>query len=503
MKLKLFSIISLLFFLSCKSVFYTVENTPTIIAGTSKIAGRIITPNDINKDSIFVDISVPHPISGELVRYEVAVDRSGKFSLDFDVETDTSFIGLYFRGTPYKPLMVKSINGGVTNINITYGSDFDIKNMEVTPAMNRHDMDQSLEVFRKMLDYRTGAPKRMYDKSTDEFLNYAKNSVSERLETFLKKDTLLSREFKGMLSKDLHLLMYVAHVFNYESEMMRNYRNVTGDTADKPDIPKIDRSYFRFLKDFNLNDPQYLQSLYFTDFQNEVLQNEVLGLPVIGESDIPSWTASVKAILADLVGFDDGLYYDILAANAYGRQLNEQLKPLSEKQKQHITNYWKNGEIAKILFRKNQHAIELDKVKSPLVVNDISNVPEDKVMETIVSKYKDRVVFIDLWATWCAPCLEAMKQFRDAKSNFRDKDVVFVYLTNGSSPHKLWEEKIKGIGGEHYYLTDAQWRYIMDYFGFEGIPSYLLYDKEGLLINKFTAFPGNDAVKEMINGLLN
>ncbi len=95
-----------------------------------------------------------------------------------------------------------------------------------------------------------------------------------------------------------------------------------------------------------------------------------------------------------------------------------------------------------------------------------------------------------------------MLQFRSTKNEFRDKDVAFVYLTNGSSPRKLWEEKIKGIGDEHYYLTGAQWEYIMNHFEFEYIPSYLLYNKEGVLIKKITAFPGNDQVKEMINGLL-
>src|SRR5690606_24533202 len=142
------------------------------------------------------------------------------------------------------------------------------------------------------------------------------------------------------------------------------------------------------------------------------------------------------------------------------------------------------------------------KVKSPTVVNDILSVPEEKVMETIVSKYRGKVVFIDLWATWCAPCLEAIKQFRNTKGDFRDREVVFVYLTNGSSPKKLWEEKIIGIGDEHYYLTNAQWNYMMKYFEFQYIPSYLLYNTEGVLINKFSAFPGNNAVKEMINDLL-
>lgn len=91
-----------------------------------------------------------------------------------------------------------------------------------------------------------------------------------------------------------------------------------------------------------------------------------------------------------------------------------------------------------------------------------------------------------------------MQQFRSTKDYFRDKDVVFVYITNGSSPRKLWEEKIKGIGSEHYYLTGSQWGHIMDQFSLEYIPSYLLYNKQGVLIKKFTAFPGSDRVKEMI-----
>ncbi|MBD1425771.1 TlpA family protein disulfide reductase [Sphingobacterium arenae] len=479
-------------------------DTTTIVAGASKITGRIITPDGHNKDNINVTITVLHPISGENVRHKVVADQSGKFSLDFDVETETSSLGLYTSVSPYKTLIITPTTNDSTHIDITYDSDFNIKNVDVTPAMNKYDMRQSMEVLNKMINYRPNKPPgwvypRLYDKTTDEFLDKVRSTVSERLALFVDNDKIFSKEFKGIIAKDYRLFLYTGHVFDYEAEMKRNYRNATQDRVGMPEIQSIDRSYFRFLKDFKLNDPQYLHTFTFPEFQNLILQNEVLGLPTIGESDISSWLATVKAILADLVGFDEGPYYDILAANAYAHQLNEEIKPLTDKQKEHIEQYWKNGEIAKILFRKNQQIIELDKVKSPLVVNDISSVPEDKVMETIVSKYKDKVVFIDLWATWCAPCLEAIKQFRGTKGDFRDKDVVFVYLTNGSSPQKLWEEKIKGIGDEHYYLTDAQWGYMMDYFEFQYIPSYLLYNKEGLLVNKFSEFPGNDVVKEMID----
>jgi thiol-disulfide isomerase/thioredoxin len=478
-------------------------DVPTIKAGRSKITGRIISPNETNKDSIFVTIGVPMPISGEYAKYYVLVDRSGKFSIDVNAETDVSLIGLSSSLNPYKSLVIKLTNGGVTNIDVAYNSDFDIENLDVTPmGMTQNDMTRGMEVVYKMIAYRPDrVPEPLYAKSTDYFLNHAKNTILERLQ-ILNSDTLISKELKGVLSKDFRLLLYNAHVFDYEGEMLLNYNNTNTDKSKKPDIRNIDRSYFRFLKDFNLNDLQYLYCSTFPEFQKTILQNENLGLPVIGESTIPSWLAKVKVILADLVGFDKGQYYDILAANAYARQLNEEVKPLTKRQKENIVKYWKQGEIAKILFRKNRQVIELDKVKSAAVVNEISSVPVDKLVETITSKYKNKVVLVDLWATWCAPCLNAMQRFKSTKSEFLHKDVVFVYLTNSSSPRNLWEEKIKGIGNEHYYLTDAQWEYIMNHYGFDAIPSYLLFNKEGALINKFTAFPENDKVKGMINRLL-
>lgn len=492
-----------LFLLSSKSAVDGGLNKPTIIAGTAKITGTILKTNNTAKDSIIVNVIVLHPISGENVQYKALVDQSGKFAIDVEVETNISLIGLYTSIKTRKLLFAKLKSGGVTNINIAYNSDNNIEKIDVTPSMDQNDITKGFEVMDKMTQYRSSRTlQSLYDKPTDYFLNSVKTSISERL-TIVKNDTLLSQELKGVLSNDLRLWMYKINAFNYEELMMLNYRNTTNsDKNKKPDLQKIDRTYYHFLKDLRLNDIQYLNCFTFQDFQKEILQNVIIGLPEIGESNIPSWLKNVKAILSSLIGFDNGQYYDILVANAYGRQLTEELRPFSERQKENIKSYFKNGEIAKILFRKNQKVIELDKFKTSVVVNDISSVPDDKVIETIVAKYKNKVVFIDFWATWCAPCLDAIQEFRSAKKGFHNKDVVFVYLTDGSSPKKLWEEKIKGIGNEHYYLKASQWTYIMEQFKFEYIPSYLLFDKKGKLINKFSAFPGNEKVTKMIENQL-
>jgi thiol-disulfide isomerase/thioredoxin len=499
-KFSLLYLFSLVLLLSCKESDGTVIGTPIIKAGKAKITGRITSPDNTNKNNVFVNVSVSNPISGEQLKFKTLADQSGKFSIDIDVETDVSLGGLYISLNPEKVLLIKMTSGGVTNIDIAYNSELDIENIDITPDMNQKDMTEYTKVLRQMLESGR-APSPLYDKSVDEFLNYTKTNISKKLE-ILNDDRLISKELKEVLSKDFRLMVYSGQVFDYEGAMGRNYRAITKDKINKPDIKNIDESYFRFLKGFNLNDPQYLLCYKFPEFQKKILQNEVLSLPEIGDTDIISWLSSVKVILSDLVGFKDGPYYDILAANAYGRQLTEEVRSLTEKQKDNIANYWKKGEIAKILFRKNQQVVELDKFKSPPAINDVSKIPADKTIENIVSKHKGKVILIDLWATWCSPCLEAMQRFTSTKTEFHNKDVVFVYLTNRSSPRKLWKEKIKGIGNEHYYLDDAQWNYIMDHFEFKGIPSYLLYDKKGVLINKFTAFPENEYVKAMIDSLL-
>lgn len=505
-KIKLLFVFILMFFLSCQVSTDTDFDGTSIVAGNAKISGRIIIPENQNKDSIQITIGSVHPISAEIVNHQIPVDSSGNFSLDFEVETVTSYLIVYTNLNPSQVLFVKAKNNDSTNIELTYDSGLKIKNLEVTPSMNKYDMRQGPEVILNMLKYRRGgtnmAYPRFYDKSIEEFLDTAQSAVALRLEKFLKNDEIFSKEFKGFLEKDFRLEVYIAQVFDYDASMKQNFRNATGDTVNIPNIQKIVRTYFRFLKDFDLNDPQYLHIFTFPEFQNAILQNEVLGLPIIGEEDIPSWISKVKGLLSELVGFDKGQYYDILAANAYSRQLNEELKPLSIKQKEHILQYWKNGEIAKILFRKNDQVNELFKLKQPVIVNDISKVSDKNTLEVILSKYKNKVVLIDLWATWCGPCLEAMKQFRTTKGEFFDKDVAFVYLTNGTSPRNLWEEKIKGIGGEHYYLTNNQWKYLMNYFDLRYIPSYLIFDQEGDLINKFSGFPGNDKIKNVLEDLL-
>lgn len=64
--------------------------------------------------------------------------------------------------------------------------------------------------------------------------------------------------------------------------------------------------------------------------------------------------------------------------------------------------------------------------------------------------------------------------------------VAFVYLAAPSSIEKTWKILIQDISGEHYWLDKQQWNYLWQHFQMSGLPMYLLIDKEGNIVKRFT-----------------
>ncbi len=127
--------------------------------------------------------------------------------------------------------------------------------------------------------------------------------------------------------------------------------------------------------------------------------------------------------------------------------------------------------------------------------NDVA--PED-ILQTILDNYKGKAVLIDMWATWCGPCRAGHKAMAPIKNDLKDKNIQFVYITSPSSPPTTWQEMIKDIDGDHYYLTEEQNHYILNYFESEGIPTYAIYNTKGEQTYKSIGFPGLDTIKNEI-----
>ena len=119
----------------------------------------------------------------------------------------------------------------------------------------------------------------------------------------------------------------------------------------------------------------------------------------------------------------------------------------------------------------------------------------DKILTTILEKYRGKAVFFDIWATWCGPCRAAHKTILPLKEELKNEDVVFVYLTGTTSPVDKWSEMIKEISGEHYYLTNEQYQSVLNQYKSQGVPTYLIFDRNGNFAYKSVGYPGNETMK--------
>ena len=132
----------------------------------------------------------------------------------------------------------------------------------------------------------------------------------------------------------------------------------------------------------------------------------------------------------------------------------------------------------------------------------------EQLFNKIMAPHKGKVVFLDIWGTWCSPCREEMKHMGKIKEGLKDRDVVYVYLAN-RSPEKSWKNAIISLGVDgkeniHYNLPSEQQQMIETFIGIKGYPTYRLIDKKGRIVNTKPPRPSQgkmliDAIKKVFD----
>ncbi|MDE5794864.1 MAG: TlpA family protein disulfide reductase [Muribaculaceae bacterium] len=147
-------------------------------------------------------------------------------------------------------------------------------------------------------------------------------------------------------------------------------------------------------------------------------------------------------------------------------------------------NELKNLSEVQTSFLKTQNDF-LKEVLAKAVSNVSQMSPDDdadRILINLTEKHKGKMVFIDIWNTWCGVCISDIQEHEQFKGKYAD-DVAFVYLADESSQESVWNERIKKITGDHYRLPQLQMQALMQKFSFTGFPSYILIDKNGEIVH--------------------
>lgn len=112
--------------------------------------------------------------------------------------------------------------------------------------------------------------------------------------------------------------------------------------------------------------------------------------------------------------------------------------------------------------------------------------------KVVLSDYKDKIVFLNFWATWCPPCKAEMPHMQEIHDEYEDVVILAVNSTSlelrgGSDSKKAKEKVAKFIKDEGYTFTvllDSDDK-VMDIYNsiypMIGIPTTFIIDKGGTI----------------------
>ena len=113
---------------------------------------------------------------------------------------------------------------------------------------------------------------------------------------------------------------------------------------------------------------------------------------------------------------------------------------------------------------------------------------------------KGKYVYIDMWATWCAPCKRELPHLKALAERFKDAQIIFLGLSVDGQKEN-WEKMVRSgaMCGTQLYLgprSDFQRAY-----NIEGIPRFILLDREGRIISNDMSRPSADETASVLEAL--
>ena len=115
---------------------------------------------------------------------------------------------------------------------------------------------------------------------------------------------------------------------------------------------------------------------------------------------------------------------------------------------------------------------------------------------------RGKVVLIDFWATWCQPCKKEMPGYQKLLDRYGSRGFAVVgfkfdTMTDTEDP-LLFAKEIK----VRYPLVVAANDLKRKFGGVEGLPTTMIYDRQGILRQKIIGFEYTDVIESELKPLL-
>ena len=116
---------------------------------------------------------------------------------------------------------------------------------------------------------------------------------------------------------------------------------------------------------------------------------------------------------------------------------------------------------------------------------------------------KGKLLFIDIWATYCPDCRKELPALEALQEDYKVEPITFVSISVDRDK-EAWkamvkEKKLRGI---HLYASPETKELFKELYDLRSIPRYMLIDEKGNIINANLPMPSDKNLKELITATL-
>jgi len=263
----------------------------------------------------------------------------------------------------------------------------------------------------------------------------------------------------------------------------------------------------------------------FLDRVGEVYNNVLLntyGYKLLSGYSAAIWNKKAKSINRERVNRDSAqmlfmneiintvkidIFKQMLIGNFYYNLLNMNSLELFENKRAFFKENVQEPFIKIPLenyYQSIKRATENPKIASDIILQKLNDTKGKDIMDSILINHKGKVIYIDCWATWCAPCKAEMPYSKELIKKYEGKDIAFVFICLDSN-EKNWKLDLSQLqlAGSHYFCSAEQSMGIRKGLGIEGIPFYVLINKQGQITESSSFLrPGTPDTQKKIDKLL-
>lgn len=335
---------------------------------------------------------------------------------------------------------------------------------------------------------------------------------------FAGKSAEASRVFNAMapVYDDLYSLYKTSDNF---TECLEKFEANSADFHTSHDA-ELDR-YFKHLADVKYADMKTTLLSYIADEnETDVAENEeykaiVTGIDpndpaLIGSSLVANWldlacetdenlTETGKSI-QKLQCLSGNIKNPVIKKEQLAQIATSILSDGEDTDAESVNGFWKAFTEAAAdfpeLIEENQESYEqrIAMAKGTPVKDFNIQTPDGK--ELALSTLYGKVLYVDIWATWCGPCRGEIPYLAQVAEHYAGSEDVYVMSVSCDETPEPWLEMITADkpAWPQYYVSRENMKALNEGFNVKYIPRFLIIDKEGKIFNAYAPRPSSEDV---------